>query len=59
MIAQMKALNALNKDLLIILKCLQKFSFYCEKKNYFFCAAGSDIVPKVKYFKNFSSDFNK
>ena len=55
--AQLKVFDELIKDLESILMCKQKFSFYCEKA--FFCTAGNEIVPNVKYFKKFSSEFNK
>ena len=38
-------------------KCSLKIFHFIAKR--ISCAAGPEIVPKVKYFKNFSSDFKK
>ena len=53
--AQMKGIDTLNKEIQGVLMCPQR------KLRLFsvFVPIGPDMVPKVKYFRNLSTDFNK
>ena len=57
LLAQMKGLDDLIKELYSVLMCPESFSFIAKKKKN--CATGPEKVPKVKYFRKFITDSNK